>query len=792
MSEQQNERNTNKTKKQNFNIIPNHFDINTIVEAQKKVENERMYRNEDINSITSNVSNTKTDSEKSLSVVSKGGDCLKFIDEVKKDMCDYLLKLSDSDLENVIYDYDNTSDENGKDFNKATYIKQVKIFLKKIKKNNYKIIQNYNYSKTLQNKGRIFVKGFGVQSLQYKLRGALLNGINKDYDMINAHPTILLYLCKTYINDNEFLYLKKYVEDRYEVLDTHDLEKNDFLVSINSDKPIKTNNRFLKAFDDEMKIIQKKIYEINPFKIQTNNRRNIKGSILNMTLCIVENEILQQCIAFCKENDIIVQSPMFDGMTIKSDKDLIEVFDTISAQYGIKWKIKDHDDSIVIDYDLIMNNETGYEYLKQELEKTWFYLKSHNKFCEEYTNIDGDIELIMRKKDDFKDLTAKYKIDDKEHIVNQWLEDDDKRSYDKLEFLPPPQKIGDNIYNLYTGLKGDKLTGNDAPYDLILNHIKILTGYDEAGYIYVLNYLAHLIQKAGELPMVALLFRSEAEGVGKDLFFDRFQKYFINDEYCLSTCKIKQVIGQFPLIAKKLLVRINEVSGRDTFTANEDIKDLITAETVNVEKKGIDAIKYRNFGRYIFFSNNQTPISIGTKDRRFVVFDCCNDFANNKDGYADKLLTQLDNQDSMYSFYQYLKNLDISEYRPQYERPITAFYRELQSVNIPPLARFLQYKFDKDTISENIKYQASSLFDKYKAYLTRFHNNNNINITKFGRDIAKYDGVVKNRTKKYLMYNINKTKLIEYLKSNNYYEYIPEADSACDIEGDESEDDIEL
>ena len=94
-------------------------------------------------------------------------DVLKFTENINSEMCDYLLQLSDDDLLSSVYDFTQTYDENGKKWNANDYIKRVKIWLKTMKDNDYKKICNYKYSTTLQDKGRIYIRGqFGVQSLQ--------------------------------------------------------------------------------------------------------------------------------------------------------------------------------------------------------------------------------------------------------------------------------------------------------------------------------------------------------------------------------------------------------------------------------------------------------------------------------------------------------------------------------------------------------------------------------------------------------------------------------------------------
>ena len=71
---------------------------------------------------------------------------------------------------------------------------------------------------------------------------------------------------------------------------------------INCDKSIRTKNEFLKGFDKEMKGIQEYFYKKYKSKYNSSNKDNPKGSILNILLCIEENNVLRKVINYCNNN----------------------------------------------------------------------------------------------------------------------------------------------------------------------------------------------------------------------------------------------------------------------------------------------------------------------------------------------------------------------------------------------------------------------------------------------------------------------------------------------------------
>ena len=56
----------------------------------------------------------------------------------------------------------------------------------------------------------------GLQSISKKMRHAICKDLMYDIDMVNAHPTLLLYYCNK--NGIECEQLKKYVNNREEML----------------------------------------------------------------------------------------------------------------------------------------------------------------------------------------------------------------------------------------------------------------------------------------------------------------------------------------------------------------------------------------------------------------------------------------------------------------------------------------------------------------------------------------------------------------------------------------------
>ncbi len=363
--------------------------------------------------------------------------------------------------------------------------------------------------------------------------------------------------------------------------------------------------------------------------------------------------------------------------------------------------------------------------------------------------------------------------------VKYWRARKYMRTFENVDFLPPPLECADYTMNTFNGLRAEKLASCDAMnVDLLLKHIDILSGNDVDGSQYIINYLAHAVQKSGELPRVALVFQSD-QGTGKNIFFENLVRKLFGAEYLLQTAEMDKVIGRFSMINNKLFIIMDETSGKDSFTNSDKIKNIITCEQIPWERKGIDGININNCGRYLFFSNNDTPVKIEASDRRYVVFKCSNERQNDSP-YFKEMSKMFSDDAVIKTLYNYLLNVDISNWDSIHDRPITQAYKDIQCANIPPMAKWLEERYylnnayiqmgsDQSEIDDHQNVKSNDLFQEYKIWLVE---NGFIkmeyNVTKFGRELKKFDGIEKKRKPNGMIYVFDFECLKKHLLDKKY------------------------
>lgn len=421
-------------------------------------------------------------------------------------------------------------------------------------------------------------------------------------------------------------------------------------------------------------------------------------------------------------------------------------------------------------------NKKEYKKVKDEVESQFFkmlgdYCKFDgekiiklpaNKISEHFKNKKVTITVKQEKRNgDGTPFTEKTVYTKKFYEI--WSEDPTIKTYDEIIFDCDEKKVKSNQFNLYRGLRvyDDKTLEKSKKASLspIFEHIQSLVNYNDEHFTYLLNWLAQLVQQPHILPHTTLVFISK-EGVGKDIFSNFISKA-INENYTFNTEKLENICGKFnSMLGGKILCTVNETNPIESRERIENIKFLITADNVTIEGKHKDAIKAKNYCRFIFFSNRLMAFPVEEGSRRPVIFHSSDKYlkenigAEENNKYFSKLVSLYNDDAYQCAFLQFLKNRDISKFNPK-DFTKSELHKELEDNSISPIVHWLA-----DVIKANI--------DKEKLRLSTVEALNNC--TRFMKDNNyKYElSQTKFNTELTQLYNIKK------IKSNGsmYFEFI--------------------
>jgi len=290
-------------------------------------------------------------------------DILTYTEQVNVNCARAILMMDSNEFKNMFWDKKEL-DKEGKKWNLSTYCKSVRQYCGLVLKKKGILNHQYKYavSTSNQKQGRIYVRGFGIQSLQVRLRSYMCREFTTDFDMTNAHPRILLGLCKKY--ELNCFRLTQYIERRNEILEENNIDKKVPLTSMNSDKWQRSmKGEMLKELDAEFKSAQAFFYKHKDFVDmfpKTLNTNNPKGSYMNKILCHYENQLLQSMMRKFDGGDGI-STPMFDGFLLKNswmeknNADVSQVLDMLNEStrnhadpvfHRCRWEMKPHNDDV--------------------------------------------------------------------------------------------------------------------------------------------------------------------------------------------------------------------------------------------------------------------------------------------------------------------------------------------------------------------------------------------------------------------------------------------------------------
>jgi len=250
---------------------------------------------------------------------------MELVERVNLREIEYLNSFTFADYSRVIYEY---NDQRGrkrptKEDMKANF-NWFKQYLKGVIKTRGETKRIYSYSLSTPNgsSGRLF-SGGSLQGFSRLFSSFLLQQSNcTDIDQVNAHPTILRYICKKH--DIPCPQLEFYINNRDRCLSefsNREEGKTLYLVATNLDQKLKSvKSAQLKLYDAEMKTIQKQLVKMECYKYIHDNlpleKKNFNGSAINRILCFYENQILQHALHVITRREIEIAVLMFDGCVV--------------------------------------------------------------------------------------------------------------------------------------------------------------------------------------------------------------------------------------------------------------------------------------------------------------------------------------------------------------------------------------------------------------------------------------------------------------------------------------------
>lgn len=296
--------------------------------------------------------------------------------------------------------------------------------------------------------------------------------------------------------------------------------------------------------------------------------------------------------------------------------------------------------------------------------------------------ITGLPEIAFLRQEDFRLLFNKHKFmngERKEGLGTIWLNNPERRDYKGIVFSP--NGAPESYFNLWRGFPIESRQSDKC--DRFLQHVREnIAANDEEVFAYILNFMADAIQNPASKPGVAIVLRGE-QGTGKSFFAEQFGSLF-GSHYAVIHNQ-RHLVGNFnSVLAGKLLVFADEAFWAGQKDAEGVLKGLVTAPTINIERKGIDPVEVPNFIRLIVASNNDWVVPAGPSERRFFVLDVA-DHHKQDHAYFSAIDEDMKNG-GREALMHYLLQIDLSGVNLR-KFPQTAALQEQKIHSMEPFAR---------------------------------------------------------------------------------------------------------
>jgi len=281
---------------------------------------------------------------------------------------------------------------------------------------------------------------------------------------------------------------------------------------------------------------------------------------------------------------------------------------------------------------------------------------------------------VFMRTEDFKKLYAHIAVRmgrGKEPIpaAEWWLAHKERRQAKGIVFDPSDSSEG--YVNLWRdfSVKPEK---KDCSRFLKLIKEVICDG-DEKRYEFFVGYFAHMVQRPWELPETALILVGE-QGTGKSFVIRQFSRLIA--EHATMVSQRKHLVGGFNAhMARTLLLTADEVSIATIFATNA-MKAPITEPTIMLEAKGHDAVAIRNCIRFVLITNDPHVVIMGSKERRFAVYDVNN--LHQQDHKFFEEMTNYMNNGGLEGLMHHLMTFDLSQFNVRKVPRSKGFSRQVE------------------------------------------------------------------------------------------------------------------
>jgi hypothetical protein len=335
-------------------------------------------------------------------------------------------------------------------------------------------------------------------------------------------------------------------------------------------------------------------------------------------------------------------------------------------------------------------------------------LKVHQHYINRKGRLDEN-ELIfasMRPKEEEADIVPPPLFLHVQSIFQIWYSSQKRRVFSRTIFSPDPLwfqsvKNSDSL-NSWGGFYMYKnwVENQDSSKDWyrlrrFFAHLRFTWCENEDLFVYLINYMAHILQYPWIKTEVAIISGGE-QGTGKSIVWQILGK-ILGDSFA-HIQNMSDVVGEFTAsLMNKILVFVDEVNFSDQKSLSI-LKNLITGESMRKRMMFSDPNYVPSFTNVVMATNNtQKVFHMEESSRRFVLYKSTLEptflemmGASDKKEYFKKLMDSLEDDKGagMITLANFLYSIDIENFEPSII-PNSVMMTEQKLASLAPVPRFL-------------------------------------------------------------------------------------------------------
>jgi len=352
-------------------------------------------------------------------------------------------------------------------------------------------------------------------------------------------------------------------------------------------------------------------------------------------------------------------------------------------------------------------------------------VKLGSKTCIATFKADGEVE--------FSSVTdARAWFANRGDVFKRWFTSPHRQQFPDGLVFDPSGRAPETALNLWSGWAVKP--NPSASCRLILRYIREVAANGNPEHAdYILNWLAHMVQKPAEKPGVALVLKG-LKGAGKDTLAV-IAGAMMGRRYVAHVVRPDALVGRFNApFATAILGHVEEAFWAGDPSKAGALQALITAETLPIERKGIDPVSVRSFVRLIMTTNEERAVPATWDERRYAVFEVSESRKDDR-AYFDALYKNEIQKDGPASLMDYLMKVDLTGFDIR-DVPQTAALHEQKRASLRGAGRWLSDLLETEDFPER-----ANCADFYRQYEHFMHKGRRaqdpVGARQFGKEIKR-------------------------------------------------------